>query len=163
MASKTEHLYHTRLSRLVSIDKVFRDNSNIMSVLIKISHTRPVNYFKPVGEIVFAVYLDREFVLETYATLIRVSMKDFNVAHRLEVFVHPHPGFLFSFSRLSPGNKIKIKFRGRHPDLSDIERYKIYWDNNTGVYLSKVGGEVDAETRDISGHLLVFSNRDPQP
>jgi hypothetical protein len=80
------------------------------------------------------------------------------VNQQVEIFAHPHEGFEFIRNRLQPGNKIRIVFRARDPEVKDIERHDIYWDNATGTYLAKRMGSVDPTTGEATGAKLVEGN-----
>ena len=154
MFSKVETIHHTRLNRTVTVTNSRRDDYDPMSVLVDFTYSVPVGYFKEDSQIRFGLYLDREFVGEISGNLAKIQIHSFDVVHILEIYAHPHYGFMFPMNRQVPGNKIRIRFRGRDPNVKDISKYKILWDNKTGVYLTKVFGFVDAITKDISGQYL---------
>ena len=152
---KTFNIRHTRLNREVDIINTEQDPFNPMVIVIDFEYDPPVNYFIREQDIIYGVYIDRVFIRDFKEKKIKVQLENINVNHIVEVFAHPHEGFEFIRARLEPGNKIRIRFRARDPNIKDIERHDIYWDNTTGSFLAKRMGSVDPDTGEVSGAKLV--------
>jgi hypothetical protein len=125
-----------------------------MSLIVDFEHSIPVNYYQSENEIIYAIYLDREFVKEFLEKSTKFQVPTFDVNHVLEVFAHPHGGFKFEREPIVPGNKIKILFRAKDPNLRDVDFFDIYWDAGTGTYQTKIMGRIDANLVSFSGRYL---------
>jgi hypothetical protein len=150
---------HTRLERTTVIINNRSDIFNPMTVLVDFTYEPPVGYYKRTEDIIFGVYIDKEFVEEVVGRLAKVQLKALDVVSVLEIFAHPHPGFQFIRERTVPGNKIIITFRAKDPTKRDIQKHNIYWDNGTGNYLAKRVGEIDALTGAGTGSLIKSASR----
>lgn len=151
---KTFDIYHTRLNRRTTIIKTAIDPFNPMNIILDFLYEPPTNYFRRSEDIVFGIYIDRVFIMDFRERKVKAQVQDLDVNQQIEIFAHPHEGFQFIRNRLQPGNKIRIVFRARDPDIKDIDRHDIYWDNATGTYLTKKMGIVDPLTGDIEGAKL---------
>ncbi len=154
MASKIFNINHTYINRTTTIINIRDDKYNPMTKVIDFEHNAIAGYFEGPSEIIYGVYLDREFVREFFDKSVKVQLLTMDVNHTVEIFAHPHPGFQFIRSSESPGNKIRIRFRARKPEKSDIVKHSVYWDNKTGSFLTKKAGEVDAVTGLVNGATL---------
>ncbi len=154
MASKLININHTYINRTTTIINISDDIYNPMTKIIDFEHSAVSGYFKEASEIIYGLYLDREFVREFFDKSTKVQLMSMDVNYTVEVFAHPHPGFQFIRSGESPGNKIRIVFRARKPEKSDIVKHSVYWDNQTTVLLEKKAGEVDAVTGQVNGATL---------
>lgn len=146
-------IFHTRIKRSTNITATYYDQYNPMTLIVNFEHTIPTNYYKPESQIIYAAYLDRVFIKEFYEKSTKIQIPDQDVNHLLEIFAHPHPGFRFVRSQLTPGNKIRITYQAKDPAYSDIVLHKIYWDAGTGVIQSAILGTVNALTGQVSGNL----------
>jgi len=126
-----------------------------MNIIVEFEYTPPTGYFIDEEEIEFGLYVDRKFIKEFHGRMVKVPLDNINVNYVLEIFAHPHFGFEIIRERMKPGNKIRITFNARDPSKKDIKKHIVYWDNKTGTYLSKIMGEVDAVTGDVSGLTLM--------
>ena len=151
MARKNFTLNHTRIKREVVIIDCQPDDFNHMSVVIDFSYTLIADYFQTADEIIYGLYVDRQFVKEFIEEKVKVQLDDLNVNHLVEIYVHPHAGFRHTMNLLKPGNKIYVRFKARNPDRKYIKKHRVYWDNATGVYLTKTMGEIDSRTGVVSG------------
>lgn len=147
-------VYHTRLKRFTTIVKISKDQYNPMQLIIDFEYTTPNNYFKRDEDIEFGLYLDREFLGEFFGHKTKVQLLNVDAVSIVDIFAHPHAGFAFERSHLIPGNKIKIVFKAKAKDVGDVIRHRILWDQGTGSYQTKIMGEVDAETADVTGRFL---------
>jgi hypothetical protein len=154
MPTLTYNIFHTRIKRSTEIIKVRKDAFNPMTLIVDFVHELPEDYYLDEDNIVYGLYLDREFVMEFREKTVKVQIESFDVVNVLEVFAHPHSGFRFIRERLIDGNKIRIRFRARDPDKKDILKHIILWDNATGTYLTKAMGEIDATTGEAGGRYI---------
>lgn len=151
MADRIFDINHTRIKRTTQILRVRKDPFKPMTLIVDFEHALPSNYYKSVSDIIYGLYLDREFIEEFLEKTATVQLISFDAISLLEVFAHPHPGFQFIRSRKTPGNKIVIRFRAKNPVLRDILKHRFYWDAATGTILEKRIGEQDALTGEASG------------
>jgi len=134
------------------------DKFNPMTVIIDFDHNLPAGYFELPEETVFAVYIDNEFDHEFSGTTTKIQLQSLDAVSDVDIFALPHSGFRLSLDRETPGNKIRIKFRGKNPDFFDVEAHHIQWDEGSGTFIIKEMGVIDARTGDlISGHILKSS------
>jgi hypothetical protein len=151
---KKVHVFHTRIKRTTNIINVRYDDFNPMTLIVDFEHSIPANYYIPESQIVYAVYIDREFIKEFFEKTTKFQLAAIDTNHKLEIFAHPHGGFEFIRARQTPGNKIRISFEAKDPAVYDVAKHYIYWDQATGTYLTARMGEIDASTGIISGQYL---------
>lgn len=154
MASKNFDIYHTRINRTTNIIEVQTDIFSHMSVIVSFEHNVITGYFQTSDQIIYGLYVDREFIKEFYGDQVKIQLEQMDTNHLVEIFAHPHGGFQFIRERLIPGNKIRIRFRARDPLIKDIAKHYIYYDNATGTYITKRMGEINAVTGEAIGALL---------
>lgn len=154
MKTKTVDLYHTRIKRTTTITAIRSDQYSPMTLIVDFLHSIPDNYYIREEEIIYAIYIDREFVKEFLEKSTKFQLQAFDVNHIVEVFAHPHGGFQFERSRLQPGNKLLMRFRAKDPSKRDVDLLYFYWDNATGTYLTKKMGQVNPSTLEISGRQI---------
>jgi len=147
-------IFHTRINRSTTIVAVRKDLFNPNTFIVEFQHELPANYFKESVDTIFGLYLDRVFMREFKEKQVKVQLENTDVNQILEIFAHPHSGYEFIRSRLEPGNKIRIRFRAKNPNVKDVTKHKIFWDGGTGTYQTKIMGEVDAKTGEASGRYL---------
>lgn len=154
MGSKVFNINHTSIKRTTLIVEVSDDLYNPMTKIIDFEHSAVDGYFKEASQIIYGLYLDREFVREFFDKTVKIQLQSMDVSYGLEVFAHPHAGFQFVRASEVPGNKIRIRFRAKKSELADIMKHSVYHDGATGTYLEKKAGEVDAATGEVSGWML---------
>lgn len=153
-SSKEVLIHHTRIKQSVNIVNVRNDEYNPMIMIVDFQYDLPVGYFKTIQETGFGVYVDREYVEEVFDKMAKVQVRSFDVVQKIEIYAHPHPGFMYSLQRQFPGNKIRIRFRARDPLVKDIEKHILYWDAGTGTYQTAIMGEIDALNGNVKGQYL---------
>lgn len=147
----TFRIKHTRLNRTTLITSTRKDEYNPMTVIIDYTYTMPDNYFVDEDDILFGVYVDREFIKEVVGRSTKVQLESIGVGSVIEIFAHPHAGFQFIRERQNPGNKIKMRFRAKDPSKRDVTKHNLYWDAGLGGAATIKIGEVDALTGKGSG------------
>lgn len=151
-------IFHTAMPGQVTPLRTRVDKFNPMTVIMDFDHNLPANYFESINETVFALYIDKEFEREFSGQTVKAQLKSVDAVSELDVFALPHSGFRLDLTKTQPGNKIRIKFRSRDPDLFDVVAHHIQWDDATGTFLTKEMGVIDARTgKLLSGHVLKSS------
>ena len=152
--NKTFNIAHTRLRFKADFVEVVIDRYNSMTLIVEISYNKPDGYYLDDNEIPFALYLDRKFYQEFYGKVVKLQLQSLNVVSIAEVSALPHSGFRVIRGRIQAGTKIQVWFSAKRPDVFDVERHVIYYDNNTGTFETKAIGIQDAATAEAGGRLI---------
>jgi len=145
-ASTTQDIRHTRLEIETNIVHIKPDEFNPINQVVSFIYTPPDNYFLKDDLIPYAIYVDRELYEEFFGKEVKVQMQIPDVVHILETYALPHFGFIVERGQIVPGNKIRIKFRGKNAEAFDVTKYIIKFDNKTGTIIDDPIGTVDAIT-----------------
>ena len=63
----------------------------------------------------------------------------------VEVFLIPYSGYVPDLSSVATdSNRVEIVWNSRNPNIFDVVRHTVYWDNATGTFLTKPILEAEA-------------------
>jgi len=152
-------IFHTALEGNVIPLRTRYDQFKPNTIIIDFDYNLLNGYFLDFEEIVYAIYIDKEFDHEFSGTTVFIQLEVQDAVSEIDIFALPHSGFRLDLSKTQPGNKIRIRFRGRNPDIFDITAHHIQWDNGTGTFVEKEMGIIDARTGNIISGALIKSSR----
>lgn len=145
---------HTRIEVCAPIVETKIDRYNNMTVIIETCYEEPTGYYLNDEEIPFAIYLDREFYKEFFGREVKIQISEVGVPKIVEVYALSHSGFRIDRNKPDPGNKIRVVFKGLRPDVFDVTRHIIFYDNKTGTFETKAIGTIDALSGEGGGRLI---------
>ena len=138
---------HSRISGSVNIIKMKASDSGFKTVDIDYEWVDTSVIGIAPNEAVYGIYVDKIKKQENFGTSrARIQLYSNDVPCEIEVYLLPYSGYEIDFSSATTkGNRVRILWTSRNPDLFDIERHIIYWDNATGTYLTRPMVEMDAK------------------
>ncbi len=142
---------HSRSAGVVSIRKIVLSKSVFRGWDIEYNwlDTNPLGV--PENEAIYAVYVDRIKRIEN-SGVSRVSLQMYGngVPVDVEIFLLPYSGFVPDLSGVpTNSNRVKIVWNSRNPNLFDVVRHTVYWDEATGIFKTKP--ILEAEAKDAYG------------
>lgn len=153
---------HSRISGATGIIQIKRATATLRGVSIEYEFldTEPVGVLE--NEAIYAIYVDRIFRTEKTGTnRVIVQMYDVNVPSLFEVFLIPHNGYRPELAQVSAvyRNRVKLLWQGKNPEMFDVDRHLVFWDNATGTIEDTKMCEVDAATADGGGRKIESTRR----
>jgi hypothetical protein len=109
----------------------------------------------PSNEAVYALYVDRIFKMENSgSSKMSIQLYDVDVPILIEIFLLPYGGYRPTLQPPDEVNRIKLMWETLNPEIFDIERHVIYWDEATGTYQTKPFIEVTAKDGNGGGNKI---------
>ena len=137
--NKEQIIGHSRLGADVNIIRIKKSASVFRGLDIEFEWIDTTALNIPQNEAVYAVYVDRMFIKEHSGTS-RVTIQGYNkdVPILIEIYLLPYSSYRPTLDPVPTANKnrIKVEWEGRNPNMFDVEKHLVYWDNATGTFIS---------------------------
>jgi len=156
---KEVSIFHTRLTAKAQPLRTDLDPFNPMTVIIDFDHNLPLNYFQEEDDIYYAIFVDNEFDKEFKGKSVKVQLLSQNAVSNVDIFALPHSGFRPDLDAEVPGNKIRLRFRGRNPFVFDVVAHHIQFDNGTGTFIEEEMGVITSKTGKLEAAASLRSSK----
>lgn len=146
----TKDIGHSRIDGAVNIIRMKKNTKMFNGYDIEYQWIDTTGIGIVSAEAVYAVYIDREFKIESMGSSVAsVQLYNTEVPMLIEIFLLPYGGYRPVLDPPPESNRIRLTWDALNPEQYDVERHVIYWDNATGQLLTRPMVEMLA--KDASG------------
>jgi hypothetical protein len=157
--NKEISLIHSRIDASVNIVSVKESNNLLGNYLVEFEMIDTSTIGIDKYDAIYGVYTDKIFVKEVTGTnKVYVQLYNNDIPVFIEIYLLPYSGYRPDIGELSVGyqSRVELIFKADKPELQDIKRHLLYWDNATGTYISERVGTIECENRIGSGSEIDY-------